>query len=252
MIFSFVIGANGQKKKLRSETAVAPPKPFVVKKRPAEKTDATPKYTAVIEINENLRFGVTFIDNDYFTKNSADTAWVENLFFSLNRQAQSRKTNLSEIIVKPDAALSFGEISGVLKKLRKSANQDLKIQLEDYTSLEISKPLPKQIAPNPFFLLVDIKENNEILLNNEDLGSIDDLSGLKKSLEEIFKDRLDNGVFREGSNEVEQTIFIRAAASVKILEINKVVKVLKEVGANPIGLQIDDFVRTANVEPIVK
>jgi len=78
-------------------------------------------------------------------------------------------------------------------------------------------------------------------LNNEPAGSVDDASALTGTLAEIFKARENNGVFREGTNEVEKTIFIKSPTSVRYGDVVKVIDAAKMAGAQPIGLQIDDL-----------
>jgi len=60
-------------------------------------------------------------------------------------------------------------------------------------------------------------------------------------LAEIFKERENNGVFRENTNEVEKTIFLKSPKSVKYGDVVKVIDAAKDAGASPIGLQIDDL-----------
>jgi biopolymer transport protein ExbD len=48
-------------------------------------------------------------------------------------------------------------------------------------------------------------------------------------------------VFREGTNEVEKTVFIKSPKSVRYGDVIKVIDAAKMVGASPIGLQIDDL-----------
>src|SRR3954451_15642912 len=55
------------------------------------------------------------------------------------------------------------------------------------------------VKPNPLTLVVGInKDTKQITLNNEPFGDVSDTSALNTKLHEIFKDRTDNGVFREG------------------------------------------------------
>ncbi len=105
------------------------------------------------------------------------------------------------------------------------------------------KDQPQQdVKPNPLTLVVAInKDNRVITLNNEPAGSVDDASALTGTLAEIFKARENNGVFREGTNEVEKTIFIKSPTSVRYGDVVKVIDAAKMAGAQPIGLQIDDL-----------
>lgn len=99
------------------------------------------------------------------------------------------------------------------------------------------------VKPNPLTLVVSInRENRQISLNNDSAGSVDDPTALTGQLTEIFKQRADNGVFREGTNEVEKTIFIKSPTLVKYGDVVKVIDAAKMAGASPIGLQIDDLV----------
>jgi biopolymer transport protein ExbD len=98
------------------------------------------------------------------------------------------------------------------------------------------------VKPNPLTLVVSIsKETRAITLNNEPFGDVSDTDKLKNRLAEIFKERENNGVFREGTNEVEKTIFLKSPKSVKYGDVVKVIDAAKDAGASPIGLQIDDL-----------
>ena len=105
------------------------------------------------------------------------------------------------------------------------------------------KDQPQQdVKPNPLTLVVAInKDTKAITLNNEAAGDVSDAAALTGKLEEIFKTRETNGVFREGSNEVEKTIFIKSPTSVRYGDVVKVIDAAKLAKASPIGLQIDDL-----------
>lgn len=98
------------------------------------------------------------------------------------------------------------------------------------------------VKPNPLTLVVAInKETKGISLNNESAGDVSDASALTAKLMEIFKSRETNGVFRENTNEIEKTIFIKSPTSVRYGDVVKVIDAAKVAGASPIGLQIDDL-----------
>lgn len=98
------------------------------------------------------------------------------------------------------------------------------------------------VKPNPLTLVIAInRENRGIALNNESAGSVDDPTSLTAKLTDIFSQRTTNGVFREGSNEVEKTVFIKSPTLVKYGDVVKVIDAAKMAGATPIGLQIDDL-----------
>lgn len=98
------------------------------------------------------------------------------------------------------------------------------------------------VKPNPLTLVVALnKETGGITLNNEPFGNITDTEPLANRLRSIFLERTNNGVFREGTNEVEKTIFIKSPKSMRYGDVVKVIDAAKTAGASPIGLQIDDL-----------
>jgi len=99
-----------------------------------------------------------------------------------------------------------------------------------------------EVKPNPLTLVVAINRNNRTLtLNNEPAGSVDEPENLVNALKSIFTQREQNDVRREGTNEIEKTLFIKSPTSIKYGDVAKVIDAVKEAGAQPIGLQIDDL-----------
>lgn len=106
------------------------------------------------------------------------------------------------------------------------------------------KPNENEVVPrpNPLTLVVAInKADKKITLNNEVVGDVTNTADLTSRLTAIFKDRDAAGVFREGTNEVEKTLFIKSPRSVKYGEVVRIIDAVKQAGAQPIGLQIDDL-----------
>ncbi len=100
----------------------------------------------------------------------------------------------------------------------------------------------QQAKPNPLTLVIAInRDTKAITLNNEPYGDVTDPEKLQDKLRAVFAEREKNGVIREGTNEVEKTIFIKAPKSVRYGDVVKVIDAAKSVGASPIGLQIDDL-----------
>lgn len=97
------------------------------------------------------------------------------------------------------------------------------------------------VKPNPLTLVVAIANDGSVSLNNERLGDVQDTSKLKERLTEVFKTREEGGVLREGTNEVEKTIFLKSPKSAKYGDVVKVIDAAKGAGASPIGLQVDDL-----------
>jgi biopolymer transport protein ExbD len=98
------------------------------------------------------------------------------------------------------------------------------------------------VKPNPLTLVVAInKSDGALTLNNEALGNVTDTEALTNRLSTIFKEREANGSFREGTNEVEKTLFLKSPRSIRYGDVVKVIDAVKVAGASPIGLQIDDL-----------
>lgn len=115
------------------------------------------------------------------------------------------------------------------------------------TRIEVKLPAEENeddlvnVKPNPLTLVVSIDKSGNLLLNMEPAGGINETEKLMNKLTEIFKEREINGVFREGTNEIEKTVFIKASKSLKYGDVVKVIDAVKLAGAQPIGLQIDDL-----------
>ncbi|REJ78980.1 MAG: biopolymer transporter ExbD [Acidobacteria bacterium] len=106
------------------------------------------------------------------------------------------------------------------------------------------KDLPEnvEIEPNPLTLVVAIETGTlGIKLNNESLGDTSDTQPLVDRLSQVFKQREDGNVVREGTNEIEKTVFIKAPKGVRYGDVVKVIDGVKQAGAQPVGLQIDDL-----------
>jgi biopolymer transport protein ExbD len=98
------------------------------------------------------------------------------------------------------------------------------------------------VKPNPLTLVVAINQaTRQITLNNAPAGTVDEPEALTNQLLEIFKQREQNDVRSEVTNQIEKTIFIKSPTSVKYGDVVKVIDAVKLSGAQPIGLQIDDL-----------
>jgi biopolymer transport protein ExbD len=96
--------------------------------------------------------------------------------------------------------------------------------------------------------VVTIDKDLQIRLNQgENIGSVNSTEKLIATLAQTFRERKETGVYRNNwenlsdAERVEKTVFIKAPRSVGYGEVVKVIDNLKGVGAEPIGLQIDDL-----------
>lgn len=112
-------------------------------------------------------------------------------------------------------------------------------------SFKVKLPEPSgaspNVRPNPLTLIAMLDSNGKLSLNSEDLGLISDTQKLESMLVKIFKDREDKGYFREGTNEIEKTVFVKVSKSGKYGDFIKLVEAVKGAGAEPIGIYMDDI-----------
>ncbi len=98
------------------------------------------------------------------------------------------------------------------------------------------------INARPDTLVVTVNPDLSLKINqSDDFGTVSDPQKAIAKLSETFQERAKNGAFREGSNEVETTVFIKAPRKIPYGEVAKVVDAVKLSGASPIGLQIDNL-----------
>jgi hypothetical protein len=92
--------------------------------------------------------------------------------------------------------------------------------------------------PNPLSLVVEVASNGNLSLNNEKQGSILAQTILLGTLNKIFKDRKENGVYREGTNDIENTVTIKVPSKINKDVFVKTLKLITSSGSSPITLYI--------------
>lgn len=98
------------------------------------------------------------------------------------------------------------------------------------------------LPANPNTLIVKVKSDYSLELNRQsDFGTVENSAKLIESLQTEFKKREIQGNLREGTNEIEKTVFIKAPKNIDYGSVAKVVDAVKFSGAEPIGLQIDNL-----------
>jgi len=116
-------------------------------------------------------------------------------------------------------------------------------------------PAPPQnlahVDPDPLTLVVTIQPDRTLKLNQDaDMGTVDDLAPLSSKLREVFQQRLENRAYRPDMitrydlserERIQKTVFIKAPRNLPYGEVTRVIDGLKGVGAEPIGLQLDDL-----------
>ena len=105
-----------------------------------------------------------------------------------------------------------------------------------------AEPKGTLAGTHPDTLVVTVNPDSTLSINRlSDVGTVSDPQKTIDKLAQTFKERAANGAFRNGTNEVETTVFIKAPRAINYGEVAKVVDAIKLSGASPIGLQIDDL-----------
>jgi len=169
-------------------------------------------YVLDIDENSNVNLSVrTSEDTTYLTK--ATSAKPLTKFFSENSAARSNKNAGPQpiIIVTADPSLGMGAVADVILEARNASKMRIKLEsgFGEYLAIQDWRQSPVPPKPNPLLLVVNVDKATNIKLNNEDEGKLGDPKKLEDTLREIYQARTENGVFREGTNEIETTIFIK-------------------------------------------
>jgi biopolymer transport protein ExbD len=107
-----------------------------------------------------------------------------------------------------------------------------------------------RLKPNPLTLVVSISPDLQIKLNQDSLGSVNDITPLAQRLSAVFKERKDQRAYKIGmetradlkdDERIEKTVFVKAPRATKYGDVVKVIDAIKGAGASPVGLQVDDL-----------
>lgn len=169
----------------------------------------------------------------------------------------SEVTDPAERIVylKVDAGAKFDHVLSVLRSIREAGiiwaglitekKPQWKIGQKGLFRVKLpasEEPLPlgALVRPNPLFLVAGLDESGSLRLNMEKVGTISDTGKLEALLSDVLKKRSEEGVFREGTNEIEKTVLLKASGSSSYGDVVKLVDALKGSGADPIGIVLDE------------
>lgn len=148
----------------------------------------------------------------------------------------------ARVVVRAASSLDMKTLMEFLKIARNGASE-LSVEVTEFYSLKIpDEPkdlLESDVKPNPLFLLAAFDDKGAVTLSNEPFGSVQDLSGIQLKLKNVFKERETNGVFRENTNEIEKTVFVRAPESARFADVISFAKALGDIGSDHLWLAIE-------------
>ena len=162
-------------------------------------------------------------------------------------QVPTGETKVSDLVIvnvladKPSQDIK--SLIEMLKAERAKGPTKLILQLVHGPSLNI--PLePREldnvdVKPNPLLLIITVGAKGNVELNSEKQGSLLNLEPITNRLVKIFKDREVNGIFREGTNDVEKTVSVRLDPVLKVSDLEKIARAVDDAGSDQIVLLID-------------
>lgn len=106
---------------------------------------------------------------------------------------------------------------------------------------------PRLVGPhvNRCGLVITLKSNGTLFLNNEQRGTLNNPAELLDRLRSIFEVRLEQHVYKAGveatspipeEDRIEKTVYIKASPEISFGKVSDLIEALKEVKADPIVL----------------
>jgi hypothetical protein len=187
----------------------------------------------VVTLDDEARATVTLQTSEASPNVSA--VELGRIYDSLSQRVGSRnKVSDPIIIVKPSPILSVRQILDYVKPLRRFRDNKIKIAVRDNDFLIVPAKVQYRlnVKPNPLTLIVAISENGDVTLNNERYGSINNLDDLSSVLRTIFQRRAANGVFREGSTDIETSVSINPHDRLSIDNLARVCSAIRRAGSD--------------------
>lgn len=208
-------------------------------------------YAFVVQIDKdaNVTVRIQNTEDSEFLANSSSVKPLTDFFSAFsslqNTKASGKTKDLLNpiVIIKADRSLNFGEVVKVIQSLRGFSAQKTKVQIAENLYVAVPPQIDENVVlkPNPNFLLVTLGKDSKIRLNQDEMGDFENTSPLREKLKEIFTYREQNGILREGTNEIERTVFVKVPLSVKFSDVVRLIQSIAATGASPIGLQVDDL-----------
>jgi biopolymer transport protein ExbD len=115
-----------------------------------------------------------------------------------------------------------------------------------YSRFKTLIPEPPQpdlvpVTPGDTNLRVDISNDEKLMLNGIDVGSVADMSPLIEKLSGVLQERERLHTVDLVTGNVLKTVYIKAPRSINYGEVAKVIDTVKTAGADPVGLQVDEL-----------
>lgn len=177
-------------------------------------------------------------DSNISNKSTNDDSILD---FNDSRTSAALKDYNLEMVCNPDAS---GNSQGKSETIPPRSSNVKKVEGTDVRFEKIlpltdsaNKPCEKG-KPNPLSLVVEIASNGDLDLNGDKQGNALGQNTLLERLNQKFKERESNGVFREGTNDVETTVTLKVPPQINRDIFNRTLKIVRDSGASPINLYV--------------
>ena len=236
----FGIGAEAQRSKKKPAPKAPADFPLAT---PATPEPAFPGYTFIIEIAADKSVRIQAVTGYESWAPGPDTmkkALAE--YIAMQQPKLGQGSVPARVVIRAASSLDMRTLIEFLKTARNGASE-LSLEVTEFYSLKIPAepkvPIETDVKPNPLILLAAFDPKGSITLNNEPSGRLTDLSDIQLKLKNIFKERETNGVFRENTNEIEKTVFVRVPESARFADVRSFAKALGDIGGDHLWLAIE-------------
>ena len=151
-----------------------------------------------------------------------------------------------QVTVESATSSDFADVLRVLRAVRDFGAKPLSLKVagsdgDFMVMIPVSADADEDIAnlrPNPLTLVVRVDADHRLYLNGDLQKS---QQALFARLQQVFRQRKKMKAYRPGSNEIEATLFLKPYPDLSFSAAIDLLRALHRVGANPLGLQIDDL-----------
>jgi biopolymer transport protein ExbD len=147
------------------------------------------------------------------------------------------------VVLRIEPSVDLKTVFELLKIARNGASE-LSVEFAEFSYLRIppepdDRSRTEDLMPNPLFLIAALDTKGAVTLNNEASGTDKDLSTIESKLRDIFKERERQGIFRENTNDVEKTVFVRVPESARFADLISFAKAISRSGADSLWLAME-------------
>lgn len=158
-------------------------------------------------------------------------------------QIVPQKYDVSATVRPEDPSMTIRALIDTVKVMRNTPITSLTVELSPGLALIVpSEPKPDSeldVKPDPVILWLEVDQKGAMQLNREARGTLTNLAPMGNDLVNIFRDREENGVFRDGKNEIEKTVWLSLHPDLKVSDLEKAAGMLQVAGCDQIMFAVD-------------